>query len=51
MYTSIVTCVRACYDESDAFSIKIGLHQGSALNPYIFIVMNDFIKGIQGDIP
>jgi hypothetical protein len=26
MYTDIVTCVRACDGESDAFSIKIGLH-------------------------
>jgi hypothetical protein len=26
MYINIVTCVRACYDESDAFPIKIRLH-------------------------
>jgi Reverse transcriptase (RNA-dependent DNA polymerase) len=38
MYTNVVTCVRACDDESDTFHIKIGLHQGSGsvLSPYIF---------------
>jgi Reverse transcriptase (RNA-dependent DNA polymerase) len=51
MYTNIVTCVRACNDESDKFSIKIGLHQGSALSPYICtLVMNEITKDIQGDI-
>jgi hypothetical protein len=35
MYTNVVTCVRACDGESDTFPIKIGLHQGSALSPYI----------------
>jgi Reverse transcriptase (RNA-dependent DNA polymerase) len=52
MYINVVTCVRACDGESDTFSIKIRLHQGSALIPYIFIlVMNEIIKNIQGDIP
>jgi hypothetical protein len=39
MYTNIVTCVRACDDKSDAFSIKIGLHQGLALSTYIFTLV------------
>jgi Reverse transcriptase (RNA-dependent DNA polymerase) len=52
MYTNVVTCVRACDGESDAFPIKIELHQGSALNPYIFtLVMDEITKDIQGDIP
>jgi Reverse transcriptase (RNA-dependent DNA polymerase) len=47
-----VTCVRACDGESDAFPIKIGLHQESALSPYIFtLVMDEITKDIQGDIP
>jgi Reverse transcriptase (RNA-dependent DNA polymerase) len=51
MYTNIVTCVRACDDESDTFPIKIGLHQGSALSPYIFtLVMDEITKNIQRDI-
>jgi Reverse transcriptase (RNA-dependent DNA polymerase) len=52
MYINIVTCVRACDDESDAFSINIGLHQGSTLSPYIFtLVIDEITKDIQGDIP
>jgi Reverse transcriptase (RNA-dependent DNA polymerase) len=52
MYINIVTCVRACDDESDTFPIKIGLHQGSVLNPYIFtLVMDEITNDIQGDIP
>jgi Reverse transcriptase (RNA-dependent DNA polymerase) len=52
MYTNVVTCVIACDSESDAFPIKIGLHQGSALSPYIFtLVMNKITKDIQRDIP
>jgi Reverse transcriptase (RNA-dependent DNA polymerase) len=51
-YVILVTCVRACDGESDAFPIKIGLHQGSALSPYIFtLVMDEITKDIQGDIP
>jgi Reverse transcriptase (RNA-dependent DNA polymerase) len=52
MYINAVTCVRACDGESDTFPIKIRLHQGSALNPYIFIlVMNEITKDIQENIP
>jgi Reverse transcriptase (RNA-dependent DNA polymerase) len=52
MYTNVVTCVRVCDGESDVFPIKIGLHQGSALSPYIFtLVIDEITKNIQGDIP
>jgi Reverse transcriptase (RNA-dependent DNA polymerase) len=51
MYTDVVTCVRACDGESDTFSIKIGLHQGSALSPYICtLVMDEITNDIQGVI-
>jgi Reverse transcriptase (RNA-dependent DNA polymerase) len=47
MYTNVVICVRACDGEFDTFSIKIGLHQGSALSPYIFtLVMDEITKDI-----
>jgi Reverse transcriptase (RNA-dependent DNA polymerase) len=51
MYTDVVTCVRTCDGESDTFPIKIGLHQGSALSPYICtLVMDEITNDIQGDI-
>jgi Reverse transcriptase (RNA-dependent DNA polymerase) len=43
MYTNVVTCVTACDGKSDVFSIKIGLHQGSGLSLYIFILVMDGI--------
>jgi Reverse transcriptase (RNA-dependent DNA polymerase) len=51
MYTNIVTCVRACDDESDVFFIKIRLHQGSVLSLYIFtLVMDEITNEIQENI-
>src|SRR6266498_2244193 len=51
MYHDVVTCMRTCDGDTDDFLIKIGLHQGSALSPYLFIlVMDKVTKNIQGDI-
>jgi Reverse transcriptase (RNA-dependent DNA polymerase) len=51
MYTNVVIYVRACKASPMHFQIKIGLHQGSALSPYIFTLMMDEItKDIQRDI-
>ena len=37
---------------TDYFPIKIGLHQGSALSPYLFaLVMDEVTRNIQWDIP
>jgi Reverse transcriptase (RNA-dependent DNA polymerase) len=48
MYTNVMTSVIACNGESNAFSVKIGLHQGSSLCSYIFtLVMDGVIKDIQ----
>ena len=36
----------------DDFSIDIGLHQGSTLNPFLFtIVMDELTRGIPNEIP
>jgi hypothetical protein len=52
MYINIVTYVRVCDSESDAFPNKIGLRQESMLSRYIFILVTYEIKKyIQGDIP
>ena len=51
MYNNIVTSVRINDGNTDYFPIKIGLHQGSALSPYLFaLVMDEVIRSIQGDI-
>jgi hypothetical protein len=52
MYNNGVTSVRANDGNTDYFPIKIGLHQGSALSPYLFaLVMDEVTRDIQGDIP
>jgi len=52
MYDGAVTRVRACESETSDFPLKIGLHQGSALSPYIFtLVMDEVTREIQGEIP
>jgi hypothetical protein len=52
MYRDVVTFVRTCDGDTNDFSIKIGLHQGSALSPYLFaLVMDEVTRDIQGDIP
>jgi hypothetical protein len=52
MYDNVVTSVRACDGETSDFPLKIGLHQGSALSPYIFaLVMDAVTRDIQGEIP
>ena len=38
--------------ETDYFLIRIGLHQGLALSPYLFaLAMDEVTRDIQGDIP
>jgi hypothetical protein len=46
MYDNVVTSVRT------RFPINIGLHQGSALSPYLFaLVMDEVTRDIEGGIP
>ena len=52
MYDNVVTSVRTSDVDTDDFPIKIGLHLGSALSPYLFaLVMDEVTRDIQGDIP
>ena len=52
MYNNVVTSARTSDGDMDAFPIRIGLHQGSALSPYLFaLVMDEVTRDIQGDIP
>ena len=52
IYKDATNCVRTCGGDTTDFPIKIGLHQGSALSPYLFaLVMDEVTRNIQGDIP
>ena len=52
MYNNVVTSVRTNDGDTDVFPIKIGLHQGSALSPYLFtLVIDKITRDIQEDIP
>jgi hypothetical protein len=52
MYDNVETSVRTSVRDTNDFPINIGLHQGSALSPYLFaLVMDEVIRDIQGGIP
>jgi len=52
MYDRVVANVRTCRDITSDFCITIGLHQGSALSPFLFvIVMDELTRAIQDEIP
>jgi hypothetical protein len=50
MYDNVVTSVQTSDGDTNDFPINIGLHQGSALNPYLF-ALDEVTRDIQGDIP
>jgi hypothetical protein len=51
MYDNAVTSVRTSDRDTNDFSINIGLHQGSALSSYLFVlVMDEVTRDIQGGI-
>jgi hypothetical protein len=52
MYDNVVTSVQTSDRDTNDFPINIGLHQGSALRPYLFaLVMDEVIRDIEGGIP
>jgi hypothetical protein len=52
MYDNVVTSIRISDGDTNDFPINIGLHQGSALSPYLFaLVMDEVTRDIQGGIP
>jgi hypothetical protein len=52
MYDNVVTIVRTSDGDTNDFPINIGLHQGSALSPYLFaLVIDEVTRDIEGGIP
>ena len=52
MYEEGRTRVRMPGGPTDDFYVGMGLHQGSALSPFLFtIVMDELTKGIQDELP
>ena len=41
MYTGAKTVVRTVYGNSKGFEVKVGMHQGSALSPLLFVIVMD----------
>jgi len=41
MYTGATTVVRTVYGNSRGFEIKVGMHQGSALSPLLFVIVTE----------
>jgi hypothetical protein len=51
LYDKVVTSVRTTDGYTNVFPINIGLHQGSALSPYLFaLVIDEVTRDIQEDI-
>ena len=44
LYRTPRTQVRTCFGKTKTFEVKVGLHQGSALNPLLFIILLDYIS-------
>jgi len=44
MYTGAKTVVRTVYDNSSRFEVKVGMDQGSALSPLLFVIVTEAIS-------
>ena len=52
MYEVSSTRVRSLCGETEDFWVRVGVHQVSALSPYLFcLVMDEITKDIQGAVP
>jgi len=44
MYAGAKTVVRTVYSNSSGFEVKVGMHQGSALSPLLFVIVMEAIS-------
>ena len=49
MYQGIQTVVRCAVETTESFNVKIGLHQGSTLSPFLFAVIMDRLTMLFAD--
>ena len=45
------TVVRTKYGRTGEFTVRVGLHQGSGLSPFIFTVILDVSDDLRGGLP
>nr|GEV29750.1 retrovirus-related Pol polyprotein LINE-1 [Tanacetum cinerariifolium] len=52
MYEGVKTRVRTIIGKTEFFLVEVGLHQGSAVSPYLFaLILDELSRGIQESIP
>ena len=51
MYDGCTTSVRTLLGSKERFEVKVGLHQGSALSPLLFITVMDVTRSRQRTTP
>jgi len=44
VYTGAKTVVRTVYGNSNSFEVKVGMHQGSALSPLLFVMVMEALS-------
>jgi len=44
MYTGAKTVVRTVYGDSNCFEVKVGMHQGSALSPLLYVFVMEALS-------
>ena len=44
MYIGSKTVVRTVYGNSKGFEVKVGMHQGSGLSPFLFVIVMEVIS-------
>ena len=44
MYTGVKTVVRTVYGNSSGSEVQVGMHQGSALSPLLFVIVMEAIS-------